>query len=182
MESLANLSEKELVARAKTDFAAFSLLYRKYFPKIYTYIFNMLRQHEAAEDVVSITFEKALQKLPSYQDRGYAFGAWLYKIARNTALDHIKAQQKLTPLPDFPVIEVSQDFQDSLDVQVDIEIVLAELQNLELAEREVVSLRYISGYSIEETAKILGKSNDSIKSSAKRALQKLRSALVKKKK
>lgn len=167
-----------LVAAAREDFAAFAKLYEKYFDKIYNYIFSMLRQHEAAEDVVSQTFEKALLNLGKYENRGYTFGSWLYTIARNCAFDYVKAQKKLTQIDDYPVILTEGDSTaDTAELKIESEKLWLEIQKLDLAAREIVILRYIEEYSIKETAKILNKSEDAVKSAAKRALKLLRQNL-----
>lgn len=173
-----NLSEAEIVAAAKLDYEQFALLYQKYFPKIYTYVFSIVRRHETAEDIVSETFEKAMLKISSYEDRGYSFGAWLYRIARNTALDHVNKHKQMTPLDYESVLIVdpnsAQDIAEEKLTQTELWKAILEL---DLQAREIIVLRYIEDYSIKEVCQMLGKSEDAVKSAAKRALKRLKFAL-----
>jgi RNA polymerase sigma-70 factor (ECF subfamily) len=172
--------EKELIKQAKAgcetgDFRAFGQLYEKYFDKIYSYVVSMTKNHEAAEDVVSITFEKAIENISSYEDRGYSFGAWLYRIARNETMDYFKKENKVTRFEESEVLisrgNVSYNKGEELVLQ---EKLWKQIEKLDDYNKEVIVLRYIEGYSIKETAKILEKTEDAIKSAAKRAMKDLR--------
>jgi RNA polymerase sigma-70 factor (ECF subfamily) len=172
------MSEQEIVEAAKTDIAAFGQLYNKYFDKIYNYIFAMLHDHQASEDVVSLAFEKALNAISTYEDRGFSFGAWLYRIARNCALDYIDQQKKLTHFDSEEVlISDTQNTENTADELIRKEELWAAIMKLEEHYREVVILRYIDGYSIIETVNITGKTEDAIKSICKRALKILKDHL-----
>ena len=83
-------NEAEIVERAKTDEAAFAILYDHYFPRIYAYIFKRAGNRETAEDILSMTFLRAFTNLKRYQSRGFLFGAWLYRIATNNLMDHYR--------------------------------------------------------------------------------------------
>ncbi len=167
--------EKKWIEKSKNDFHFFGKLYDKYFDRIYAYIFSMLKSHEAAEDVVAETFEKAMLNIYKYEDKGFSFGAWLYRIARNNALDYIKSQKKLTQFDPNSVINISgKNTENSAEDKILQEKLWQNIQKIPENLREVLILRYIEGYSIKETAQIIDKTEDSVKSSAKRGLKKLR--------
>ena len=75
--------EDQLVERAKQDAAAFGELYDHYFGQIYRFVFSRLRDQEAAEDVTSEVFFKALRAIGRYKPAGHPFSAWLYQISVN---------------------------------------------------------------------------------------------------
>lgn len=170
--------EARLVERAKKDPAAFAELYRKYFPKIYTYVIATVKRHDIAEDIVSATFEKALQKLGGYVDKGYSFGAWLYKIAHNTMVDSLRKENRLTPFDDNLVLKIDTQISGSTDEQMTNIELWDQVQNLTSIEKQIVILRYIQGYSIKEVSFMFNKTEDAVKSIAKRALKNLREKLL----
>ena len=75
--------EVELVARAKTDAAAFGVLYERYVGKIYNYIYYRTGDRHEAEDLTARTFQRAMAHVGRYDERGLPFSAWLYRIAHN---------------------------------------------------------------------------------------------------
>ncbi len=167
--------ESELVQAAKTDIKAFGELYKLYFPKIYSYVLAILRSHEQAEDVVSQTFERALDKIHLYEDRGYSFGAWLYRIAHNFCIDNLRSGNKLTPFDDNFVLNTGSDSTSrNAEEQILQEQLWTNIARLDQSARQIIILRYIEGYSIKEVAYTLNKTEDAIKSTAKRALALLR--------
>lgn len=87
-------NEAELVERAKTDDADFEVLYYHYFPKIYSFVIKRAGNRETAEDIVSEVFLKAFTNLKKYNNRGFTFGAWLYRIAANCLTDHYRKQSR----------------------------------------------------------------------------------------
>lgn len=171
-----DLQEAELVEIAKADFNAFAILYQKYLRRVYSYVYGMVHSHETAEDIVSQTFEKALRNIGSYEQRGFSFGAWLYRIAYHQTLDYLRHNSRLTPFSDESVYIDEGNL--ALEDQVLSAQTLSELQQLDELSQTVVTLRYLEGYSIREVAQIMEKSEDAVKSLAKRALVKLRKALV----
>ena len=89
-----------LVAAAKTDRAAFALLYRRYLDPIYRYGFRRLGDRALAEDTTNQVFERALNALPRQRGREPSgwFRPWIFTLARNTVNDVYRRQQR-TRLP-----------------------------------------------------------------------------------
>ena len=77
-------SDSTLIAQAKEDPQAFSLLYERYVGNIYNYIYYRTGNHHDTEDLTARTFYRALKHFPRYVDRGAPFSAYLYRIAHNT--------------------------------------------------------------------------------------------------
>src|SRR5512136_1698084 len=83
-EALSNSGDEvELVRRAKTDPAAFGVLYERYVGKIYNYVYYRTGDYHEAEDLTARTFQRAMTHIAHYHERGVPFSAWLYRIAHN---------------------------------------------------------------------------------------------------
>jgi RNA polymerase sigma-70 factor (ECF subfamily) len=151
-------NEVELVERAKTDEAAFTLLYNHYFPRIYGYIFKRTGNREVSEDVLSATFLKAFTNLKKYQSRGFSFGAWLYRIATNNLTDYYRrnkngAEISLEDVGDSLVGK--EDSTDDLGKKQDRLAIEKAFSCLPARYREVLQLRYFAELDIEEVAETL---------------------------
>lgn len=175
MERYTAEQEKELIELAKVDAHAFGELYEYYFDRLYGYVVYLVGNNTDAEDIVSETFEKAMRNIKKFEWQGYTFGAWLYKIARNLVYDKAKAR-KAVSLEDLKNIIESPNpsVEEQVEVNVATENLLKLVSQLGDDQREIVLLRYVQGYSIQETCIITGKTIDSVKSLAKRALATLR--------
>ena len=183
VQNLTAQEEIALVQLAKKDLGAFAKIYDAYFPKLYGYVVYLVGNHTEAEDIVSESFEKAMLNLNRYEYRGFTFGAWLFKIARNLVFDKAKAREtvSLENTLNADSIAASNSGSQTLEVQVvdqiDSEQIRKLINKLKVEQREAVVLRYIDGYSIKETAIITGRTEDSVKSACKRALIKLKTEL-----
>jgi len=151
-------NESEIVEKAKTDDAAFEILYNHYFPKIYGYLFKRTGNHETAEDLVSTTFMKVFCNLKKYEFKGFSFGAWLYKIATNNLIDYYR---KIGKRKEVDIEQVKEPVdtsaapeklaQRSQERQI-IQVVLAQLSD---RYQKVLNLRYFAEMSNDEISKIL---------------------------
>jgi RNA polymerase sigma-70 factor (ECF subfamily) len=179
--------EKELVKQAQGSPDAFAKLYDQYYPKIFGYILRRSANLEAAQDITSETFLKALGKLWQFRWRNVSFSSWLYKIASNEINQYFrKAEYKksisleelheqgfelLSPHdPESELIEAQEELkqhQEFLEIQKKITRLPAKYQ-------EVIALRFFEKKQINEIAEILGKREGTIKSLLHRAVEKLR--------
>src|SRR5438105_7819035 len=105
--------EDDLVERAKSNAEAFGELYDHYFGQIYRFVYSRLRDQDAAEDVTSEVFFKALRAIGRYRPSGHPFSAWLYQISVNAINDHYRSKRPTAsldgavalPVPARPVVE-----------------------------------------------------------------------------
>ena len=150
--------EAALVERAKTEDADFEVLYYHYFPKIYSFVIKRVGNKETAEDIVSDVFLKAFSNLKKYNDRGFSFGAWLYRIATNCLTDHYRHQarhQEVTTedgLANEPGKESSKQAAEKNSDREAIEKVLVRLPE---RYSQVVYLRYFAEMEIYEIADVM---------------------------
>jgi RNA polymerase sigma-70 factor (ECF subfamily) len=179
--------EKELVRQARDNPDAFGRLYDQYYPRIFGYILRRTANVEAAQDVTSETFLKALGKLWQFQWRNVSFSSWLYKIATNETNQYFrKAEYKKsvsleelreqgfelasTSDPESELIEA----QDRLKQHQDFLEIQEKIAQLPDKYQEVITLRFFEKKQIREIAEILGKREGTIKSLLHRAVERLR--------
>jgi RNA polymerase sigma-70 factor (ECF subfamily) len=119
---------------------------------------SIVRDDHEAEDVTQHVFAKLMTTLVKYDDRGVPFFAWLLRLARNVAIDHLRAN-RLTPT------ETVIDPDTSLNSTADIDradTVRAALATLPDEQRQVVILRHVVGLSPGEIADRMGRTESSI--------------------
>jgi RNA polymerase sigma-70 factor, ECF subfamily len=145
------------VARAKEgDHEALRFLYVFYSHNIYGYVRSIVRDDHEAEDVTQHVFAKLMTTIVKYDDRGVPFFAWLLRLARNVAIDHLRAN-RLTPT------ENVLDSEASSEPDVDrAETVRCALATLPDEQREVVVLRHLVGLTPGEIADRMGRTEGSI--------------------
>jgi len=173
------LIEEQLVQRAiNGDRDAFTRIYDLHFDKIYRYIYVKVHSQAEAEDLTQDVFIKAYEGIHSYRWRDLPFTAWLFKIAHNRLIDHIRktSKEKKASLDEAggissgdPVYITEQNFE--------IYQLKDALERLPGAQREVATLRFISELSIAEVAKTLGKSEGTVKALQFNAVASLRKLL-----
>jgi len=170
------------------DVAAFDHLILKYRERVYAMIYNMTSNREDAADLTQDTFIKAFQSINRFQGQS-SFFTWLYRIAVNSALTHIR-RNKLRSFfsfdrvhEDAQVAEIVNQLTDKKDVER--EVFVGELQEklneammkLSIPHRTVVTLFEIDGLSHEEIAEIMNCSVGTVRSRLHYAKQLLQAEL-----
>jgi RNA polymerase sigma-70 factor (ECF subfamily) len=147
------------VARAREgDEDAFRFLYLRFSHNIYGYVRSIVRDDHEAEDVTQHVFAKLLTALAKYDDRGTPFFAWLLRLARNAAIDHLRAN-RLVPCEDVFGPDEQTHGETELDEALTVRSALATLPD---DQRQVVILRHVVGMSPGEIAEQMGRSESSI--------------------
>ena len=167
-----------LVARIREgDEAALSALYRRYVDAIYRYVLAQVRDPQTAEDLTSDTFARMLRGLDAF--RGDAsFKNWLYQIARNRLRNHRRSAPYRLNLPLSPSLAEPEPMEPTTDEDGRLrERVLALLRPLPPRYRQVLELRFLSGLSVEETARRMGITIANAKVLQHRALKKASQAV-----
>ena len=163
----------EAVARAKEgDMSALHFLYVRFADDVCAYVRSIVRDPHAAEDVTQIVFTKLMKAIQKYERRDVPFAAWIIRVARNVALDHIRASRQI------PLAEVRTSDEGTEQVGFERALCLREaLGRLPSDQREVLVLRHVAGLSPGEIADRLGKSEASIHGLHHRGRGALRAAL-----
>jgi RNA polymerase sigma-70 factor (ECF subfamily) len=157
-ESPETLNKTRLaVALAKEgDSDALRYLYVVYSHNIYGYVRSILRDDHDAEDVTQHVFAKLMTTIVRYDDRGVPFVAWLLRLARNVAIDHLRAN-RLTPTENV----LDPDASSGVDLDRS-EVVREALSTLPDEQRQVVLLRHVIGLTPGEIADRMGRTEGSI--------------------
>lgn len=164
-----------VVAAQRGDHAALSELYAHYFPRVYRYVGARLASSHDAEDVTEEIFLKIIDNLPAYQFRGLPFGAWVFRIARNEVVSHVRRQKVrgMTTQLSETIADDTADHTHEVEMQLTIAMVRTLTERLPDAQREVITLRFGAGLSVAETAQALKKSENNVKVLQHKAIARL---------
>jgi RNA polymerase sigma-70 factor, ECF subfamily len=154
----------------------FEALYRASRNDLYAYVFTLLRDRSAAEDVTALAFERAYRRRRTFDRRRGEERAWLFGIARNAALDELRRRRRLATLAAEPSDEETPALEDVADVALHRTAVRAALASLPARERELIALKFHGGLSNAELARVLGVSESNAGTMLHRTMQKLRKA------
>jgi len=143
------------IAKAKNDKNQFSLLYNKYWEQIFYFIFKKVHSMDDAGDICQTAMLKAMMNLPKYEDRGFPFSAWLYRIASNEVNLHFRKQKKngFVEIKETHIINLMGEVEivntESIGNQ---EQLLLILEKLKPNESEIIEMRFFFKYSFKEIA------------------------------
>ncbi|HUJ30446.1 MAG TPA: sigma-70 family RNA polymerase sigma factor [Candidatus Acidoferrum sp.] len=176
------------VARLRRgDVDALSELISRYQNRLYRYLLRLVREPATAEDLFQQTWLRVTEKIRGF-DPARNFDAWLFTLARNLAIDHlrrIRPESLDEPLSDEPSAETAADrlvsrerapFDDAVQRERASRIGAA-LTGLPMIYREVLALRFEEEMKIEEIAQVLGAPLSTVKSRLRRSLAELRQSL-----
>jgi RNA polymerase sigma-70 factor (ECF subfamily) len=151
-------AERRAIAQAKQgDWSAVHFLYARHAEDVRRFVQSIVKDHHASEDVTQDVFAKLLRIIGSYEPRDVPFAAWLLRVARNAALDHLRARRQI-PVEHVQAVTGSEEHV-SFEHRQSIRETLAELPE---AQRQVLILRHVAGFSPGEIATLLGKTEPSI--------------------
>ena len=190
---LRSATDQEVVAIARRkDDAACRELVRRYERPIFSLIYRMVRNRELAEDLAQETFIKALNALESYRPE-YKFSSWLFKIANNAAIDHLRKRELDTlslegsPHADTPqlveatALQIGEKAETALEAVEHKELggeIERAIAKLRPEYRTCILLRHVEGRAYEEIAEILNLPLGTVKTYIHRARNELRIALA----
>lgn len=169
--------ESLLIEQAKCDPEAFGLLYEKYVPKIYNYIYYRTGNHHDAEDLTAKTFQRAMKHIPSYEQRGVPFSAWLYRIAHNVVANwhRDRSRRRVIALDELVLYQQRLQSPEGL-VEADEEKreLLKAIRQLPAVRQQLLILKFVECMSNEAIGQIMGRSEGAVKSLYHRTLLTLR--------
>jgi RNA polymerase sigma-70 factor (ECF subfamily) len=178
---MSDVSEEELLAGAASfDEAALGELYDRYEGRIYSYIYRRTGDSTLAEDLTAQVFLKMLEAIQGGKGWHSSFSGWLYRIAHNAVIDFYRQRdrQQHTELEDAMSLVASEHnpvvIAESNMNATRLRTAIARLTD---EQAEVISLRFLEGYSISEVAMMMDKTEGSIKALQYRAVATLRQLL-----
>lgn len=175
--------EKACIEAAKEDPRAFDKIYQHYVDRIYAYLYRRVGNVRDAEDLTSRTFYRALSHLPDYEDRGFPFSAWLYRIAHNLMANwHRDNSRKSIVSLDAAVLRnvVEPQPESVAELEYDVRLLRDVIRTLDPARQELLVLKFTEGLMNREIGTIMGRSEGAIKSLYHRTLVELREKMAEK--
>jgi RNA polymerase sigma-70 factor (ECF subfamily) len=174
------LDPDTLAAARRLEPAAVAAIYDAYADAIFRYVSFRIRSPEDAEDLTDQVFLKMIEALPAYDDRGVPFAAWLYRIARNLVVDRYRrsARDAVALSETLEARGAGADPFAAASSTLDREALRTALATLTDEQRQVVILRFIEGWDVDEVAAAMGRRRGAIHALQHRALAALQRALV----
>jgi len=165
------------VRRAQAgDRDAFAFLYARFADNINGYVRSIVHDHHEAEDITQHVFAKLLTVIGKYQERDVPFFAWMLRVARNVAVDHVR-RQRLVPVEEVRATEGFGTSAASAAPGCSNDL-LDALSTLPKPQRDVLVLRHVVGLSPTEIAERTGKTEGSIHGLHHRGRQALKAELI----
>ena len=186
------LSDQEVVALARQGReAAFRELIGRYQRPVFSLIYRLVRDREKAEDLAQDTFIKVLNALDRY-DPSYKFSSWIFKIAHNTSLDHLRKKEPETLSLDgsphattqseveastisvLSTEESPEDYAASRELGATLEVAIGRLRP---EYRTAIVLCHVEGWAYEDIAQTMGVPLGTVKTYIHRARNELKKQL-----
>lgn len=178
---LTEVTEEVLLSAAiNLDERALSELYDRYEAKIYSYIYRRTGQQPLAEDLTAQVFLKMLEALNSGKAWHSSFSGWLYRIAHNLVIDYYRRRdrdQQVTIDEASVLISSGDNPVRAAELQLESDKLRSAISRLTDEQADVISLRFLEGYSINEVAIMMEKTEGAIKALQYRAVATLRQLL-----
>ena len=177
---LTNMPDSDLVMlAADQNQAAFIVLYTRYNAGVRSHISRYVSQKEDIEDICLESFQKAFSQIGSYNP-DYKFSTWLYRIARNTAFDHLSKHDR--QMSYMPTTSISEDFAELKDIptmmhnpeediinQQEYDKWLNNIEKLKDDYRTVAKMNLIDNFGYKEIADALEIPINTVKTKIRRA-------------
>jgi RNA polymerase sigma-70 factor, ECF subfamily len=158
---------------------AFGELYDRFVERVYRYLYFRTGSHPEAEDLTEQVFLKAWEAIGRYRWQGRPFVAWLYRLAHNSHIDHVRTQRPTTSLnnDERPIELASPAAAVELDRALDADLLSHALGELTVDQQQVIVMKFIDGLDNEQIAQSMDKREGAIRALQMRALLSLRRVL-----
>ena len=156
-------SDHELVRGIKSgDQGALELLVRRWYPRIYGYVFKLTGHEQDAYDLTQDVFIAMMQNIGRYTP-WRKFDSWLFRIAHNKCMDYFRFRQKIVQVEDtlFDRPDPAASIEDMVAVSMSVK---AALEKLPAAQREAVILHYFHQLTAKEIAQMTNTPLPTVKS------------------
>ena len=184
-ELVTEAEERLLVEAARKDPAKFGPLYENNFERVYAFIARRVQDRDAAEDLTSDVFHRAIASLPRFEWRGVPFAAWLLRIASNAIADR---SRRVSREQDHPSLDAEPEPSSNSDLGLPLEVSVDQIEErarlfrlvdeLPTDQRRVIVMRFAEEKKISEIAQVLGRTEGAVKQLQFRALENLRVRMV----
>jgi len=161
--------------------AAVAGLYESHFERVARYIAVRIGDIQVAEDLASEVFVKAIRAADSYKETGAPMEAWLFKIAHNLVVDHLRKKQRRPP--QIPIEEAEpltdkSDPNEEVARQLEVAQLHGAIKRLSQAQQQVLALRFGTDMTSEQVGQVIGKTAVAVRVMQVAAIKKLRELLA----
>ncbi|RFC53788.1 RNA polymerase sigma factor [Brumimicrobium aurantiacum] len=174
------LQERNWIEMAKKDPKEFAPLYKKYHEQIFRYIYQRMDDKQAASDVTSQVFLKAIKNLKRFEFRGLPLSSWLYRIAKselNQSFRDNKAKRTIN-IDNTQVATFMEVFEEETN-NINKKRLFNALKELNSTDLQLIELRYFEGRPYREIGEIISAKENNAKVKTFRALEKLKKSFNK---
>jgi len=173
-----SFDDEPIVMRVKKgDAEAFGILYERYAEAIFRYFYSPLTNRQDAEDLTEEIFMRSWRALPRYDERGLPFSAFLFRVARNSLIDHYRQRKDSQSIDDLEFQSHQQGPEEAVYQNIEQHELKEKITQLREDYRNVVIFRFLSGLSPEETAQVMQRSVGAVRVLQHRALGALKELL-----
>lgn len=176
-KNISQLPENEIIALSKKDNKHFGVLYDKYFDQIFRFIFKRLGgKEDLSGDLTQQTFLKAMANIGKYEDRGFPFSSWLYRIAQNEVSMFFRTQKKnfTVAIDENQLTDVINEANITSYMSTqDQEQLILMMNELEQDQLDLIELRFFQEMSFKEIATIYSISEANAKMRTYRILERI---------
>lgn len=171
--------ELQCIQKAKSSPAGFAPLYDHYFEAIFRFVHRKVGSMDDAGDITSLVFMKAMANIKKYEDRGFPFSSWLYRIASNEVVMHFRKLKKdqVMELDLLKVNSLVSEIDDATQKEQLIQLLTSELQKMPEDLQNLIEYRFFDLLSFKEIGGILNVKEDAAKRRVYRALEKLKQGM-----
>lgn len=171
---------RRLVRKASEgDVRAFAKLYDEYAGRVFGFIRLRVRDTRDAEELTESVFVKVYRSLPTFEDRGLPFSAWVFRIARNEVVDFVRKSARTITAVDEPdeAIPAETCVDEVVLARLDAKRLRTAVESLTSEQAEVVIARFYWGLNVSETADAVGRTVGAVKALQHRAVRTLQRML-----
>ncbi len=162
------------------DMEAFGLIYERYVDSVFRFVHFRVGHRQAAEDMTSEVFLRALKRIGSFTWQGRDLGAWLVTIARNLVADHFKSGRYRLEVTTGDVLDADREDrgpegspESAVVDHITNVALLTAVKKLRPLQQECIVLRFLKGYSVAEVAQAMRCNEGAIKALQYRAVRAL---------
>jgi RNA polymerase sigma-70 factor (ECF subfamily) len=155
-------------------------LYETHFERVARYIAVRIGNVSEAEDLASEVFVRALRSADTYQETGAPIEAWVFKIAHNAVVDHLRKRGRRPPLVQIDEtlpLASTHDPTENLERQQEVGQLYRAVSRLSKGQQQVLALRFGAEMAAEQAAQAMGKRPGAVREMQSAALKKLREIL-----
>jgi RNA polymerase sigma-70 factor, ECF subfamily len=173
-----HIEERVHIKKAQENPVYFGILYDQYFKTILLFVHGRIRNKEVAADITQQVFLKAMVNIGKYQDRGYPFSSWLYRIALNEVNMFFRSNKiKEVEVKEKDAFEIMNEMGDEFGEEK-INLCLQLIGALPDDQNQLIEMRFFDKLSFLEIGNILGITEANAKMRLYRILEKLKTDLL----